>query len=105
MRKFLLAMTVAALTMTLHADRAAERLALEKELTEINRAMHEARLEAIRRDPELTALRKKILAMHKEMAIKLDQKPGMRALADKALAIREKLAGMDKDEAAGKHGK
>ena len=105
MKKFCFITVVILAIMSIHADQTEERAALEKELAAVNQKMHETRLQAIRQDPELAVLRKQIMAMHKEMAIKLDKKPGMRVLADQAEAIREKIKNLNGEKAPGKAGK
>ena len=72
------------------ADNASADTASPKEtqLKEKRRAieleMHKLRLELIKTDPEITRLHERIMAMHKELQIKIDSNPMMQLLLRKA---------------------
>ncbi len=64
---------------------------LTKERNSLEHEMHKLRVELIKTDPELKLLHEKILAMHKELAIKIDNKPAMRKLVIKAAKLDAKI--------------
>ncbi len=53
--------------------------------------MHELRLKLIDDDPELKKLHNKIMDLHKELGIKIDQNKEMRELIIKNISINEKI--------------
>ena len=53
--------------------------------------MLELRVKLIKEDPELEALHRKIMALHKELALKLDKKEEMKKLLEKKKRIESEL--------------
>lgn len=53
--------------------------------------MHKLRIKLIKEDPELKALHKKIMAMHKELAIKIDKNEEMKKLIEISKQICDEI--------------
>ncbi len=57
----------------------------KKELLEISKEMHKLRKDIIKKDPALKKLHNKIMALHRELAIKIDLNEGMKKLLKKGI--------------------
>ena len=66
-----------------------DKLLEEKKKNELK--MYEVRLKLIKEDPELEALHRKIMALHKELALKLDKKDEMKKLLEKQKNINSEI--------------
>jgi len=66
-----------------------EKLVEEQKTNEFK--MLELRVKLIKEDPELEALHRKIMALHKELALKLDKKEEMKKLLEKKKRIESEL--------------
>ena len=66
-----------------------KQLVEEQKVNELK--MLETRIRLIKKDPELEALHRKIIALHKELALKLDKKEEMKKLLDKKKRIGSEL--------------
>lgn len=64
---------------------------LEAEKKNLALEMHRLRVSLIKSDPEIRELHKKIMAMHKELAFKIDAKPEMKELLAKARRVENML--------------
>lgn len=68
----------------IHADELDTKLdKLKNDQDKLAVEMYNVRVDLIKNDPELNKLHKKIMAMHKELAIKIDNKQKMQALLKK----------------------
>jgi len=67
-----------------------ERQMVEKR-REVELEMHRLRLELIKTDPDMSRLHEKIVALHKELQIKIDSNPMMQRLIKKADQIDREL--------------
>ncbi|OGV33316.1 MAG: hypothetical protein A2020_08490 [Lentisphaerae bacterium GWF2_45_14] len=56
--------------------------------------MYELRLKLIKEDPELEALHRKIMALHKELALRLDKKDEMKKLLEKQKELSSEIEKM-----------
>ncbi len=85
-------------TVALYAAESAMEKAqrLEKERKAVELQMHSLRVELIKQDPELNLLYQKIIAMHKELQIRIDNKPAMKRLAQKAADLDMELKELSK---------
>jgi len=80
-----------------------DKLVEEQKANELK--MLELRIKLIKEDPELDALHRKIMSLHKELALKLDKKDEMKKLLEKKKNIEneiEKLLRKRKTENASK---
>lgn len=57
---------------------------LQAQRREVELEMYKLRLEMIKTDPEISRLHEKILAMHKELQLKIDNVPAMQKLIRRA---------------------
>ncbi len=64
---------------------------LKKEQLELILKMHKLRLKLIKENPNLNKLHNKIIALHKELAIKIDQNVEMKQLIIKNISIDKKI--------------
>ena len=74
---------------------------LKQEKRELKIKMHKKRKELIKKDPSLQELQKKIIALHKELAIRIDNNEEMREFVSKLKEIElqiKSLEGEGEDE-------
>lgn len=90
-RKILLLIAVIGITLALQADDYDTREVLNKKRSELLLKIHNKRVELIKANPSLMELQKKIMALHKELAIRIDNNEEMRALTDELRMIETKL--------------
>ena len=64
---------------------------LLKEQRELSLKMHELRVRLIKEDPELKELHQRIMALHKELALRLDSRDEMKALLRKSKELDSEL--------------
>ncbi|MDD2404684.1 MAG: hypothetical protein GX280_01515 [Lentisphaerae bacterium] len=65
--------------------------ALKQQAEEVNQQMAKVRVEVIKKDPELQKLHQQILALHRELALRVDSKRDMRILILKSETIEREL--------------
>jgi hypothetical protein len=65
--------------------------ALMKEREELQQRMHALRVKLLQEDPELEKLHKRIMELHKELALQLESKKDMRKFCDKLKEIDAEL--------------
>ena len=94
-RKILLLITVIGITLALQADDYDTLDALKKEKSELLIKIHNKRVELIKENPSLMELQKKIMALHKELAIRIDNNEEMRKLTDKLRSIETQIKTLD----------
>lgn len=70
---------------------------LEKERGKLSLEMHNRRVELIKEDPELKEIHKKIMALHKELASRLDRHEKMRELVEKTKEIDTEIEKLIKE--------
>lgn len=80
---FILLTVLFVLAVFVNADDREDLEKLKKEKAELDLKLYEKRLEVIQKDPELKALHEKIMAYHKEFAVRLDKHPDMADLVRK----------------------
>lgn len=68
---------------------------LRREKADIDLKMYEKRVELIQKDAELKALHEKIMAYHKELAMRLDKHPEMTDFVRKAKRISAEINGLE----------
>ena len=90
-RKILLLIAVVGITLVLQADDYDTREVLNKKRSELLLKIHNKRVELIKSNPSLMELQKKIMALHKELAIRIDNNEEMRKLTDELRLIETKL--------------
>ena len=64
---------------------------LKKERQQLKTKMHYKRVEIIKNDPSLMVLQKKIMAIHKELEIRVDNNEEMRELISKLRDIEREI--------------
>lgn len=64
---------------------------LKKEAETVDQQMAKMRVEVIKKDPELQKLHQQILALHRELALRIDGKREMRILILKSEAIEREI--------------
>ena len=83
----------------LQADDSLEKLNdLKKKKQELLLKMHKKRVELIKNDPFLKELERKIIALHRELAIRVDNNDEMRKLLDELSALETKIKMMGGDD-------
>jgi hypothetical protein len=70
---------------------------LKEQKKELMLKMHRKRVELIKKDPALLDLQKKIMALHKELAIRIDNNEEMRKLVDKLRKIEREIKNLEGD--------
>ena len=90
-RKILLFTAIIGITLALQADDYDKIETLKKEKSELLLQMHNKRTELIKKNRSLFELQKKILALHKELAIRIDNNEEMRELANKLRSIESQI--------------
>jgi hypothetical protein len=90
-RKILLFCVIIGITLVLQADDYDKLEALKKEKSELLLKMHNKRTELIKANPSLQELQKKIIALHKELAIRIDNNEEMRELANKLRSVESQI--------------
>jgi hypothetical protein len=70
---------------------------LQKENRKIALQMHKKRVELIKNTPSLKELQKKIISLHKELAIRIDNNSAMRKLIEKQKDIVTKIKTLEKE--------
>ncbi len=71
---------------------------LLKQEKELAKKMFELRVKLLKNDPEFKKLHEKIMELHKELALQLDNSKEMRALATKLRKVRNSLADIKKQK-------
>ena len=81
------------------AGNAAENLqALKEERANLALEIHKKRVEMIKNDKALRELQKKIVALYKELAIRIDNNPEMRKLLEKLDALERRITAVENGE-------
>lgn len=94
-RKLLLFSAIIGISLALQADDYDSLETLQKEKSELLLLMHHKRVELIKNTPSLLELQKKIIALHKELAIRLDNNEDMRKLIEKLRSVESKIKTLD----------
>ena len=94
-RKILLFIAIVGITFALQADDYDKLETLKKEKSELLLKMHHKRTELIKKNPSLLELQKKIIALHKELAIRLDNNEEMRELTTKLRDIETQIKNLE----------
>lgn len=94
-RKILLLITVIGITLALQADDYDTQESLNKKRSDLLVKIHNKRVELIKKTPSLMELQKKIMALHKELAIRIDNNEEMRELIDELRAIETKMKALN----------
>jgi hypothetical protein len=79
----------------LPADNYEEIEKLKEEIHKVDLEMHKMRVKLIKKDASLKALEEKIIELHKELAIRVDNKTEMRDLIDKKKQLKLKLEALE----------
>ncbi|QSH42041.1 hypothetical protein P0136_04900 [Lentisphaerota bacterium ZTH] len=69
---------------------------LKVEQKKVAQEIYKLRLKLIKEDPALAKLHKKIMELHREMALKLESKKSMRIMVDKASQLDQKIKDLEK---------
>lgn len=69
---------------------------LEKERSKLSVEMHNKRVELIKENPDLKEMHKKIMALHKELTLWLDQHEKMRELVERAKQLDMEIEKLSK---------
>lgn len=93
---FLAGAFVAAGAVMYGVDKAEEIKRLESKRAEITWKIVDKRTELISSNPDLKQLHDQIMALHREMALKLDANPEMQKLNAEAEAIDQQIAALKK---------
>ena len=91
-------MMLFSVTVGVYADNYEKEENLKKEIQKIDIKMHETRVKLIKKDASLKALQEKIIALHKELAIRIDNKTEMRDLIDKKKSLKLELEALGNEE-------
>lgn len=92
MKKLLLIVTMLSLaTIAAYGDDYDDLEKLKQEKRKIAMDMHNKRVELIKKIPSLNKLQKKIIALHRELAIRVDNNSEMRKLISKEKEITTKI--------------
>ena len=94
-RKFLLFTAIIGITLALQAADYDSLETLQKEKSKLLLQIHYKRVELIKSTPSLLVLQKKIIALHKELAIRLDNNEDMRKLIEKLRSLESKIKTLD----------
>jgi chromosome condensin MukBEF ATPase and DNA-binding subunit MukB len=94
-RKILLFISIIGITLVLQADDYDKLETLKKERSELLLQMHNKRTELIKKTPSLMELQKKIIALHKELAIRIDNNEEMRELANKLRTVETQINNLE----------
>ena len=70
---------------------------LKEQKKELMLKMHRKRVELIKKDPALLDLQKKIMALHKELAIRIDNNEEIRKLLDELRKIEREIKSLEGD--------
>ena len=68
---------------------------LKEERAKLALEMHKKRVEMIKNDKALRELQKKIIALYKELAIRIDNNPEMRKLIEKSEALDRDIRALE----------
>lgn len=91
MKKSLMLALLVLFALIARGDNYEEIEKLKQEKRKIALEMHKKRVELIKNTPSLKELEKKIIALHKELAIRIDNNSEMRELINKQKDIETKL--------------
>jgi len=89
--KIMLLVTVLCIAFTIKADEYEKVQVLKEEKRALKIKMHHIRTEIIKKDKSLQGLQKKIIALHKELAIRIDNHEAMRELISKLRDIETEI--------------
>ncbi len=70
----------------------------KKELLEISKGMHKLRVDLIKSDPALKKIHDKIMALHRELAIKIDLNEKMKELLKKSIRINNSIKEIEEEK-------
>ncbi len=70
----------------------------KKELLEISKKMHKLRVDLIKKDPTLKKVHDKIMALHRELAIKIDLNENMKELLKKSIRINNTIKEIEEEK-------
>ncbi len=90
-RRILLLTAIIGITLALQADDYDTLDTLKKEKSDLLLLIHNKRLELIKETPSLFELQRKIIALHKELAIRLDNNEDMRKLMEKLRSVETQI--------------
>jgi septal ring factor EnvC (AmiA/AmiB activator) len=82
---------IVALSFSVMADNYEEIEKLKEEIHKVDLEMHKTRVKLIKTDSSLKAIEEKIIELHKELAIRIDNKTEMRELIDKKKKLKTKI--------------
>ncbi len=88
-------MAIIGIALALQADEYDTLETLQKEKSDLLLQIHHKRVTLIKNTPSLLELQKKIIALHKELAIRLDNNEDMRKLIDKLRSIETQIKTLD----------
>ena len=94
-KRIILLITVLCLAVTLKADEYEKLKLLKEERQALSVKMHKKRADIIKKDPSLQELQKKIIALHKELAIRIDNNEEMRELISKFREIETQIKSIE----------
>jgi hypothetical protein len=96
MKSFLL-LFIFFVAVVIHADNYEKAATLKEDIQKLDIKMHETRVKLIKKDASLKALQEKIIALHKELAIRIDNKTEMRDLIDKKKKLKLELEALENE--------
>ncbi len=91
---FLFVLFIAAGAVVYGVDKAEELKRLENQRKELTWKIVDKRAEIIASNPDLKQLHDQIMAMHREMALKLDANPEMQKLNEQAEKLDQQIAAL-----------
>ena len=97
-RKILLSCMIAVIALILNADDYDQLQLLKKQKSEILLKMHKKRVELIKKTPSLMELHKKIEALYKELAIRIDNNEEMRKLIEQLREVESEIKNITGEE-------
>lgn len=91
MKKIFMLCCLVLFAVMLHADNYEKLEKLKEEKRKIALMMHKKRVEMIKNSPSLMELQKKIIALHKELAIRIDNNSEMRELINQMKKVETEI--------------
>ncbi len=93
--KIVLLIMLAVISISVTADDYEKIRVLKEKKIAIDIQMHHKRIEIIKKNPSLQELQKKIIALHKELAIRVENNEEMRKLVNKLRDIETKIRSIE----------
>ena len=90
-KRCLITLALLLLAIIVYADNYEQIEMLKEQKRQIAIQMHKKRVELIKNTPSLRELQKKIIALHKELAIRVDNNSAMRKLINSRKEIEMKI--------------